>query len=228
MKMVAALFDCDGTLYSAQFGRGLLKYAYQHQRKGAARSYYIAILLPYILSKFGRSTHEKYLRPLIANLTRLIRGMSVQQAGDAFEWVVHQYLLPTQSQDVVVRLKAHQLKGHQVVLVSGVFMPALEQLAQNFNASGFVGTQIEIHNSHFTRQIIPSVITGNDKNRFTREYFSSRDIDVDWDASYAYADSITDQRLFDLVGHPVAVYPDSKLHSLAQTKGWEVLGTPKA
>jgi phosphoserine phosphatase len=53
-------------------------------------------------------------------------------------------------------------------------------------------------------------------------------LDVDWDASYAYADSITDQRLFDLVGNPVAVYPDAKLQRLAQVKGWEVLGTPKA
>jgi HAD superfamily hydrolase (TIGR01490 family) len=228
MKTIAALFDCDGTLYSAQFGRGLLKYASEHQRKGAVRSYYTVILLPHILHKFGLSSDEKYLRPLIANLARLIRGMSEQQAEDVFEWVVHEYLLPTQRLDVVARLHEHQMKGHKVVLVSGVFMPVLERLAQAIHVGGFVGTNIEVRSNHYSGHIIPPVITGIDKNRYTREYFTSHSMDVDWDASYAYADSITDQRLFDMVGNPVAVYPDVKLQRLAQTKGWEVLGTPKA
>jgi phosphoserine phosphatase len=154
--------------------------------------------------------------------------MSEQEAEDVFEWVVHEYLLPTQRLDVVARLHEHQLKGHNVVLVSGVFMPVLERLAQAFHADGFVGTNIEVHDHHYSGHISPPVITGNDKNRYTREYFASRSMDVDWDASYAYADSMTDQHLFDLVGNPVAVYPDVKLQRLAQVKGWEVLGTPKA
>ena len=86
MKTIAALFDCDGTLYAAQFGRRLLKYASEHQRKGAVRTYYTVILLPYLINKFGLSTDEKYLRPLIANLARLVRGMSEQDAEDAFQW----------------------------------------------------------------------------------------------------------------------------------------------
>jgi HAD superfamily hydrolase (TIGR01490 family) len=228
MKTIAALFDCDGTLYSAQFGRGLLQYTSEHQRKGAVRSYYTVILLPYLINKFGLSTDEKYLRPLIANLARLIRGTSEQEAEDIFEWVVHQYLLPTQRPDVVARLNEHQSQRHKVVLVSGVFVPVLERLAQAFGVDGFVGTQIEVRNGHYTGQIIPPVITGNDKNHYTRDFFSFHSMDVDWDASYAYADSITDQRLFDLVGNPVAVYPDAKLQSLAKTKGWDILGTPKS
>ena len=228
MKTIAALFDCDGTLYSAQFGRGLLKHASEHQRKGSVRIYYAFVLIPYLLGKFGLTTDEKYLRPLIANLARLIQGMSEQQAEDVFEWVVHEYLLPTQRQDIVARLYEHGLQGHKVVLVSGVFMPVLKHLAQAFHAAGFVGTQIEVQNGQYTGHIIPPLITGKDKKRYTQEFFSSRSMDIDWAASYAYADSITDQSLFALVGHPVAVYPDAKLQRLAQTKGWEILGTQKA
>jgi len=228
MKTIAALFDCDGTLYAAQFGRGLLKYASEHQRKGAVSMYYTVILLPYVLGKFGLITNEKYLRPLIANLARLVRGMSEQEGENVFKWVAHDYLLPTQRPDVVDRLRGHQVQGHKVVLVSGVFMPVLERIAQAFRVTGFVGTQIEFCNGHYSGHIIPPVITGSDKNRYTREFFSSRGMDVDWDASYAYADSITDQSLFDLVGNPAAVYPDAKLQGLAQTKSWEILGTPKA
>jgi len=50
---------------------------------------------------------------------------------------------------------------------------------------------------------------------------------VDLSASYAYGDSITDQNMLSLVGNPVAVYPDTKLHALAKEKKWRVLGMPK-
>ena len=103
-------------------------------------------------------------------------------------------------------------------------MPVLERLAQNFGAAGFVGTQIEVRKSLYTGQIIPPVITGNDKNRCTQEYFSSRSMDVDWDASYAYADWHTDLPLMGLVGHPVAVYPDEALLAHARQRGWPVIG----
>ena len=43
-------------------------------------------------------------------------------------------------------------------------------------------------------------------------------------ASAAYADSYSDLGLFELVGRPVAVYPDRRLRRLAQARGWEVIG----
>jgi len=227
-KTVAALFDCDGTLYTAQLGRGLLKYASEHGRKGDVRAYYATVLLPYTLGKLGLTKNEMHLRPVIAQLARLVRGLSELEGEVVFEWVTNEYLLPTQRPDVITRLHEHQAQGHVVVLVSGALVPALTQLAQVWNVSGYVGTQLEILNGQYTGRIIPPVMTGCDKYEFTHEFFSSRGLDVDWDASYAYADSITDQGLFELVGHPVAVYPDSKLHDYALEQGWEMIGTIKA
>jgi phosphoserine phosphatase len=62
-----------------------------------------------------------------------------------------------------------------------------------------------------------------DKVRQTREFFSSRHLEIDWAASFAYGDSITDQDLLTLAGHPVAVHPDPKLRVLAQSQNWELL-----
>ena len=31
--MIVALFDSDGTLYTGQFGRGMMKYSSEHNRK---------------------------------------------------------------------------------------------------------------------------------------------------------------------------------------------------
>jgi len=228
MKTIAALFDCDGTLYSAQFGRGLMACAKSRGRKIATGAYYASVFFPYLLGKFGLIKPEKGHRPLISNMAKLIRGLNKQEADKEFDWIIQNYLLPTQRMDIVTRLHDHQAQGHATVLVSGVLAPALARIAAFFDATGFVGTQVEIHNSQFTGRIIPPVITGEDKERYTCQFFSSRKIDVDWNASYAYADSITDIGLFEMVGNPIAVYPDPNLQIHAQEAGWEIIENGKA
>jgi phosphoserine phosphatase len=90
-----------------------------------------------------------------------------------------------------------------------------------------VGTQVELKNGRYTGRIVPPVITGADKDRYAREFFSARSIDIDWEASYAYADSITDTDLLNMVGHPVAVHPDAKLYEMARSRNWEMIGEMK-
>jgi hypothetical protein len=43
---------------------------------------------------------------------------------------------------------------------------------------------------------------------------------VDLSASYAYADSISDLQLLEMVSNPVAVYPDERLRQVARDRGW--------
>ncbi|MBI3537081.1 MAG: hypothetical protein HY070_05950, partial [Chloroflexi bacterium] len=47
---------------------------------------------------------------------------------------------------------------------------------------------------------------------------------IDLAASYSYGDSIADLSMLNLVGHPVAVYPDAPLEKLARAKRWEIIG----
>jgi HAD superfamily hydrolase (TIGR01490 family) len=137
------------------------------------------------------------------------------------------YLLPTGRNEVVARLRDHQAQGHIVLLVSAQLTPSLEILGHLYNVNGVVGTKVEVKNGRYTGRIVPPVITGADKDRYARQYFSSHDLDVDWESSYAYADSITDTGLLKLVGHPVAVHPDARLYDLARSQKWEMIGERK-
>lgn len=228
MKTIAALFDCDGTLYSAQYGRGLMKYASNHGSKWAVRRYFASLLPLLVLRKFKLIAEEQFHRPLTSRMAWMVKGMSEREFRDLSECMVREYLLPTERPEVAARLREHQSKEHVILLVSAQLLPSLEILARHYHAQGFVGTNIELKGGRYTGRIIPPVMTGADKDRYARQYFSSRNIEVDWEASFAYADSITDSGLLGMVGHPVAVHPDVKLFALAQSRDWEMLGELKS
>lgn len=225
--MIVALFDSDGTLYSNQMGWGMMKYEEINGRRNRARLYYASLMPGYFLNKWGLIKPERFQHSLILGLTRFFRGATLKEGSSLFSWVVSDYLLPATRVDVAQRLKEHQAKGHRVVIVSGSFTPCLDLVGKHFGVTDLIGTQVGIHNQRYTGNIIPPLITGTAKAEKIRELLSTSREDVDWSSSYAYGDSFTDRDMLDLVGHPVAVYPDKKLHKLAKEKNWEILGTPK-
>jgi HAD superfamily hydrolase (TIGR01490 family) len=225
--MILALFDADGTLYTGQFGRGLMKYSSSHGRQFFSQRYYAGVLPAYALYKMKFGSRENMQHALLANLSGMLQGLDQEQAIAALTWLAHEYLLPTQRADVVERLKEHKAKGHKVIIVSGMFMECAEIFKEHFGIEAVIGTQAEFKDGRYTGKTIPPLISGTAKAEKIHELVKSRGWDVDWTSSYAYGDSITDVHMLNLVGNPVAVYPDKKLHRLTKEKNWEVLGTPK-
>jgi len=225
--MIVALFDSDGTLYTGQFGRGMMRYSTEHKRRYFAWRYYAGILPAYAAYKAKLGSWQNLQHALLANLSGMLQGLDESQAKAALTWLVTEYLLPTQRADVFKRLKDHQAQGHKVIIVSGMLTPSAEILKEQIGAEAALGTQTEFINGKYTGQSIQPLMSGATKASKVQELVQSRGWDVDWASSFAYGDSFTDQHMLSLVGHPVAVYPDAKLHALAQEKNWEVLGKPK-
>lgn len=222
--MRAALFDADGTLYSAQMGRGMVEYARSHGRRLRAMRYYASLLPRLILRRLGKGDSEDFQRALIEGLGGLIKGWDVAKGEQAFRWVAHDYLLSTRRADVLERLQEHQAQGHSVAIISGMLAPCLAVIGEELGVRDLIGTQVEIRAGVHTGRIVPPIIKGADKAKKTVEYFAGLGKDLDWSGSYAYGDSISDRGLLEMVGNPVAVYPDADLRALAQSRGWEILG----
>ena len=221
--MIVALFDADGTLYSAQYGRGLMQYALAHGRRLHAAAYF-ASLIPVSIPVGLKLTHnEGFDRAKIARMAWLLRGWTETQGLRAFEWVTDEYLLPTRREAVIGRLKSHQERGHLVVIASGTFTPSLQVLGNRLGVGDLIGTAIELRDGRYSGRAIPPVIKGSDKLAQIRAHLSQRGVPIDWGASYAYGDSYSDREFMQLVGHPVAVYPEGKLRALALAQQWEIL-----
>jgi phosphoserine phosphatase len=81
---------------------------------------------------------------------------------------------------------------------------------------------LEVHDDRYTgRSSGPSCI-GDNKVSLTQAYLKHHGIKIDYDTSYAYADSISDLHLLEMVGNPVATYPDEQLRTLAQERNWQI------
>lgn len=225
--MIAALFDCDGTLFSAQFGRGLMKYAADHGYTWRVRRYFATVFLPFYLSKINLFNPDRAYRLILKELARIMQGFDLALADDCFDYIAYQYSVPTCYPEVIDRLRWHQQQGHHVLFVSAQYMPGVERLGGHFGADGVIGTQVEIKDGRYTGKVILPVLTSEDKARYAQEYFSAQGISVDWENSFAYADSIHDREMLNMVGNPVMVYPEPELAAVGQNNGWAMIGEIK-
>ncbi len=224
---IGAFFDVDGTLYTAHMWHGLMRYAAENGHALQVRAYYAGLLPLFALRRLRLIREEDFRRPWILRLGWLLRGWSLAEGEAALRWVADQYIRPTAREDIITCLRQHVDAGHVVILVSGMLAPTLRFLGESLGVTGTVGTEVEIRDGRFTGGVIPPACLGIEKDRLTRKFLHDHGIDVDLAASHAYADSISDLALFEMVGHPVAVYPDKQLAALARERRWEIRGEPR-
>ena len=222
--MIAALFDIEGTLYTSPMGRGFLRYASANGRKLRALLYYGSLMPKYYLAKLNVASKEALNRTAIARMPLLIRGYDLRQADAAFDWVANSFILPSGRESILQLWEHHRLLGHLLVIASGGLAPCVQRIGSHLNAAATVGTEVLVKNGRYTGRVGSPVVIGREKAARTMRLVSQLGVDVDWAASYAYADSIHDLPFLELVGRPAAVHPDRGLLYIAQERGWRVIG----
>lgn len=202
----------------------MLEYFQRRRGKSIVRAFWVYHLPLYLLRKVRLIGEERFRGPWAAHLTWLARGWTAQQLQELYDWIAHSYVTPLRREDMIARLLEHNAQGHVTVLVSTGFDGLMQAIAQSVGARMAVGTRIKMVNGRCNGQIIKPLVIGAEKDRETRRRLLQNGIEVDFAASHAYADSITDMSLFDMVGHPHAVYPDAELAEVAAQRRWETLG----
>lgn len=176
----------------------------------------------YIFKQLGLISDQAFRKPWPAHLGWYLRGYTVEEANQIWDWVAETRVSQNWREDTCQILHQHRQQGEITFLVSGTPVPLLERLARDVNADHVVGTVLEIKDGTFSgRNSSPGCI-GETKVIMTQEYLQEKGIEIDLEASYAYADSISDQQLLTMVGNPVATYPDEGLKRLATERGWQI------
>ena len=219
-------FDLDGTLISVHVWHGVMDYFKIHNLRQWTHRFYMTYHMPiYIFKQLGVISDETFRKPWPAHLGWYLRGYTVEEAAPIWDWVADTRVSPNWRADTCQILHQHREQGDLTFLVSGTPVPLLARLAQEIHADHVVGTELEIKEGVFTGRNSSPACIGEDKVNLTSKYLQQNGIEIDFPASHAYADSFSDRYLFEMVGNPVATYPDEVLKQKAVEQGWPVFPT---
>ena len=115
----------------------------------------------------------------------------------------------------------HQDAGRPIFICTAASQEMAELMAIVLTFDGAVGSVSEVRDGHYTGKAGGPFTYREGKAEAIRELARREDIDLS--VSWAYSDSESDLPMLRLVGHPVAVNPDSELGRVARAEGWEVM-----
>jgi HAD superfamily hydrolase (TIGR01490 family) len=223
LTMRAAFFDIDGTLTSEHAWKGMMYYFQQRRMRRGTQLAYLLVHYPlYYLRRWNMISEVTFRAPWAANLAWYLRGFTLQQANELWDWTVEVFLQQYWRIDTRALLDAHRNSGDLVVLVSSGPQPMVERVARELGAQYGIGTRFEIRDGFYTGRSLKPVCIDEHKAYRSKELIESLGLDVDLSDSFAYADSVADLSLLKLVGHPVAVYPEPELQAIAENLGWRI------
>jgi len=160
--------------------------------------------------------------PWAAHLAWYVRGYTVEHSQEVWDWAVERFLSRYWREDTRRILDQHRQAGDLVFLVSSGPLPMVERIAREFGAQHAVGTHFEVKSGRYTGRALPPTVIDTYKASATQDYIRSSGLSVDLPASFAYADAISDLSLLEMVGHPVAVYPDQALRAIDVQRAWKI------
>ncbi|MFT4235042.1 MAG: SDR family oxidoreductase [Microbacterium sp.] len=214
---VLAVFDLEGTVLRANL---VDQYRWLRMTDGSlatlpAEAARLLSGVPRFLAAEKRDRSE-----FIRTFMRLYEGMSVRDIRAA----VQQGPLGRRLQlklvtDALARAQEHRRAGHRTVLVTGTSDLFADAVAPYFDE--VIATGMQERGGVLTGYLAAPPLVGESRAAWLRHYAAERGFDLS--RSFGYGDSYADTSWLELVGHPIAVNPDSNLYRFAREKRWPVM-----
>ncbi|MGW4638220.1 HAD family hydrolase [Sphaerisporangium sp. NPDC004334] len=116
--------------------------------------------------------------------------------------------------------QSHLDNGQRVWLVTATPVELSRVIAQRLGLTGALGTVAETENGVYTGRLVGDLLHGPAKAEAVKALARREGLDLS--RCTAYSDSANDLPLLQLVGHPIAVNPDSLLLEHARQNEWSV------
>jgi HAD superfamily hydrolase (TIGR01490 family) len=213
----AAFFDLDRTLMAGssafQFGRAAYRAGLVTRRQLATDAW------ENVLFRLRGST-DSGADALRERIGRMLEGVRVRElqrlAPDVLAGV-----LPRLYPQMLGIAYEHQDAGRPIFICTAASQEMAELVAIVLTFDGAVGSVSEVVDGHYTGRAGGPFTYREGKAEAIRDLAGREGIDLA--ESWAYSDSESDLPMLRLVGHPVAVNPDTELGRVARAEGWEVL-----
>lgn len=213
---VGAFFDLDGTLVA---GFTATAHAGDRVRRGQARvGEVLGVAEAAVRYRLGRMPFER----LLVRAAGYLRGQSIAELNAVGERLFDQHITSRVYPHMQEIVRAHQQRGHTVVLSSSALTIHAEPVAQFLAITRVLCNHFELDDlGVLTGGIVKPVVWGAQKAAAVQRFCAGNGIDLA--QSFFYADGDEDAALMSLVGRPRPVNPRPRLAALAAEHGWPVL-----
>jgi len=227
MTELIAVFDLEGTL--CYRGGGLLwrEVVKSRFRRGSGiRKIIIHVLGQIILALLYQTRLiSNYQARVVGTrkMAALFQGVTEEDLNQLAK-LISIKLVERLRPEIYRMVQEHKRQNRRLVLVSGTFQPILEVIGQQFGFQLILGTKLEKKDDCYTGQLSSPICFYEQKSSMLNELIKETHLEVDFSQSYAYGDTMSDRFMLEMVGNPVAAFPDAELRAYAQEHGWKIIG----
>jgi putative phosphoserine phosphatase / 1-acylglycerol-3-phosphate O-acyltransferase len=213
---VGAFFDLDGTLVAGYTVAAVTKDRLRHREVGPTEFLHMMQLaLEY---RLGRGQFEN----VIEGAVRSAKGRLAEDVDEVGERVFRQSVADLIYPEMRELVRAHQRRGHTVVLSSSALTMQAAPVARYLGIDHLISNRFVVdEHGILTGEIERPVVWGDTKATSVQRFAADHQIDLL--ASYFYADGDEDIGLMYLVGNPRPTNPGPNLAKVAARRGWPVL-----
>jgi HAD superfamily hydrolase (TIGR01490 family) len=213
---VGAFFDLDGTLVD-----GFTATAHagdRIRRRQAGIGEILGVVEASVRYRLGRMQFER----LIVRAAGYLRSDSIADLDELGERLFVQRVAARVYPQMREIVRAHQARGHTVVLSSSALTIHAEPVARFLGIDHVLCNHFELDvHGKLTGGVVKPVVWGPQKATAVEQFCARNDVALQ--QSYFYADGDEDAALMGLVGYPRPVNPRSGLAAMALERGWPVL-----
>jgi putative phosphoserine phosphatase/1-acylglycerol-3-phosphate O-acyltransferase len=215
---VGAFFDLDGTLVDGFTAGAFYGHRIRSRQVGAGELLRTAALVAD--HKLG-GDQAKLGDMGVAGL----RGQTEEDLAELGERLFVQRTAGTMRPQARELVRAHQQRGHTVVIASSATRFQVDPIARDLGIESVLCSQLEVSEGLLTGRFAGGMMWGEAKARAVRDFArgcaSGRPVDLA--ASFAYGNGAEDVPFLSSVGAPMAVNPHVALRRVAELQDWPVL-----
>jgi HAD superfamily hydrolase (TIGR01490 family) len=214
-KSYIAFFDLDHTIVNQNSSASLIKLAY---KKGVMRTGNLinAIIQGYLYKFNLRDTNL-----IISKMGTWAKGLESQVIEKLSEEVVNKNLKANIRPEIIKEIDFHKNNNAGTIILSSAISSICEAIARYVGIDYSICSTLETADGILTGAPLGNFCFGDEKRIRLLSYCEKNNYEPS--EAWYYADSISDLPAFEVVGHPVCVYPDSKLEKIARKRGWRVI-----
>lgn len=194
-KEKLAIFDVDFTLTSKETLLQLFKFLIKEDKRNLKfipRAAFSGLM-------YGIKVYdEKKVKQAFLKFIDGVEEKDLQALVKKYYDEVLSKILYKDSIDMIRKLKA---EGCKIYLISASPEFYLNELYNIKEVDVIIGTRFSFNKGKFERKMLGENCKGEEKVRRLKEYLKEHNIEVDYENSYMFSDSLSDKPLLDLVGN---------------------------